>query len=154
MVRGCGAQILRHRYFTYSGEVTLHARGEAGSLLSMGYARTAPYYIGRWSGYLTRAGTGGDPPLLLRRGRKRLRNRGVAIFFWKGLKRTCTAFAEYVTLHPEWNLPFISLQCYLELWNIHILDRREMKRKIFSWNFWLYKNNEVVLTYFDKLNLL
>ena len=85
MVRGCGAQILRHRYFTYSGEVTLHARGEAGSLLSMGYARTAPYYIGRWSGYLTRAGAGGDRHLLHRMGRKRRRNRGGAIFF---LKRT------------------------------------------------------------------
>ena len=43
------------------------------------------YYIGRLSGYLTRAGAGGDRHLLHRMGRKRRRNRGGAIFF---LKRT------------------------------------------------------------------
>ena len=38
---GCGAQILRRRCFTYSEDVTSHARGRAG---------TALYYLGQHLG--------------------------------------------------------------------------------------------------------
>ena len=48
-------------YVPYSEDVTLTRAGEAGSLLSMGYARETPYYIVRSCGYLTR-GDGRGPP--------------------------------------------------------------------------------------------
>ena len=43
------------------GIVTLHVRGEAGSLLSMGYARQITDYRVLWYSYLTRAGGGWKP---------------------------------------------------------------------------------------------
>ena len=48
-------------YVPYSEDVTLTRAGEAGSLLSMGYARQTPYYIVRSCGYLTRRGGRGPP---------------------------------------------------------------------------------------------